>query len=156
MTWRSYSVSAMLIVSSAYLMLVIVTPFTLIPLVSSKASRISSSLYILNRIGARWKPCRKPFLILKLLDSPLKVLTTAVWFQYRSLINLFSSCGMSYFSRTSNNLLCLIRSKAFVQSMKQINIDIFTISKFSLDISSLILPFWGPRCSLSGPLKGFA
>ena len=86
----------MIIVSSAYLMLVILMPFTWIPAMFSKASCISSSLDMLNRIGDIMHHCLTPSLILKLLDSSLLVLTIAVGFQYRYSSSMFFTSREHY------------------------------------------------------------
>ena len=82
--------SAIRVVSSAYLRLLIFLPAILIPTYasSSPAFCMIYSAYKLNRQGDNIGPCHTSFLIWNQSVVPCPVLTVASWPAYRFLLNL--------------------------------------------------------------------
>ena len=94
--FSSFSFSAVRVVSSAYLRLLIFLPAVLIPACasSSPAFLIMYSAYKLNKQGDNIHPWRTPFPILNQSVAPCLVLTVASWPAYRFLrsqVRVFSS-----------------------------------------------------------------
>ena len=85
----SSSLSAISVVSSAYLRLLIFLPAILIPACASSrpAFHIMFSAYKLNKQGDKIQPWRTPFLIWNQSVGPCPVLTVASWPEYRFLRN---------------------------------------------------------------------
>ena len=83
------SLSAIRVVSSAYLRLMIFLPAILIPACasSSLAFFMMYSAYKLNKQGDNIQPCHTPFPILNQSVVPCPVLTVASWPSYRFLIH---------------------------------------------------------------------
>ena len=79
--FSSSSISAMRVVSSAYMRLLLVSPPVLIPASnsSSPAFLMMCSAYRLNKQGDNKQPCHTPFSILNQSVVPYKVLSVASW-----------------------------------------------------------------------------
>ena len=113
--------SAIRVVSSAYLRLLIFLPEILIPACSSSslAFCLISSACKLNKQGDNIQPWHTPFPIWDLSLVPYKVLTVASWPAYRFLRRQVRWSGIPISLGIFHNLLWSTPSKAFAQSMKQ-------------------------------------
>ena len=88
--WRDFSsssLSAIKVVSSAYLRLLLFLPAILIPACdsSSLAFHVMYSAYKLNKQGDNTQPCHTPFPLWNQSVVPCLVLTVASWPAYRFL-----------------------------------------------------------------------
>ena len=85
--FSSSSISAIRVVSSTYLRLLMFLPPILIPAcnLSTLAFLMICSVYRLNKQGDSRQPCHTPFSILNQLVVPYRVLTAASWPLYRFL-----------------------------------------------------------------------
>ena len=119
--FSSSSLSAMSVISSAYLRLLIFLPAVLISScnLSSMAFRMMCSVYKLNKQGDNKQSSRTPFSILNQLVVPYRVLTVASWPTYRFLGRQVSWSGIPIFLRVFHHLLWSTHSKVLSQSMKQ-------------------------------------
>ena len=83
--FSSSSLSAIRVISSAYLRLLVFFPAILIPAYnsSSLAFLITCYAYKLNKQGDNKQPCHSPFSILNQSVVPYKVLTVASWNAYK-------------------------------------------------------------------------
>ena len=103
----SSSLSAVRVVSSAYLRLVIFLPAILIPACawSSPAFRMIYSAYKLNKQGDNTQPCRTPFLIWHQSVVSCTVLTVSSWPPYRFLRRQVRWSGIHISFRILHSLL---------------------------------------------------
>ena len=94
--FSSSSLSAMRVVSSAYLRLLIFLPAILIPACASSSPtfRVMYSAYKLNTQGDNMQPWRTPFPIWNQSVVPCPVLTVASWPAYRFLGRLVRWSGI--------------------------------------------------------------
>ena len=104
--FSSYSLSAIRVVSSAYLRLLIFLPVILIPACasSSRAFLMMSSAYKLNKQGVNIQPWHTPSPILNHSAVPCPVLTVASWPAYRFLRRQVRWSGIPSFSGCSSLL----------------------------------------------------
>ena len=112
--FSSSSLSAIRVVSSAYLRLLIFLPAILIPACasSSPAFLIMYSAYKLNNQGDNIHPWRTPFPIWNQSVVPCPVLTIAFWPAYRFLKRQVWWSGISMSFRIFHSLLWSTQSKA--------------------------------------------
>ena len=119
--FSSSSLSALRVVSSAYLRLLIFLPAILIPacVSSSLALLMMYSAYKLNKQSDNIQPWHTPFPIWNQSVFPCPVLTVASWPAYRFLKRQvrWSSIPISF--RIFHSLLWSTQSKAFAKSIKQ-------------------------------------
>ena len=109
------SLSAMRVISSAYLRLLIFLPAVLIPAcdTSSTAYNMTYSAYKLNKQGDNIQPWRTPFPILNPSLASCPVLTVACWPAYRFLRRKVRWSGVPISLRIFHSLLWSTQSKAF-------------------------------------------
>ena len=114
--FSSSSLSAIRVVSSAYLRLLIFLPAILIPACASfsPAFLMMYSAYKLNKQGDNIQPWRPPFPIWNQSVIPGPVLTVASWPAYRFLRSQVRCCGISISLRMSHSLLGSTQSKALM------------------------------------------
>ena len=114
-------ISAIKVVLSAYLRLLIFLPAILIPACasSSQAFHLMNSAYKLNKQGDNIQPWHIPFSIWNQSVVPCKVLTIASWLAYRFLRRQIRWSGFPIPGKIFHSLLWSTQSKALVQSMKQ-------------------------------------
>ena len=122
--WRlfsSSSLSAIRVVSSAYLRLLIFLPAILIPAYasSSPAFLMMYSAYKLNKQGDNIQPWCTPFPIWNQSFVPCPVLTVASWLAYRFLKRQVRWSGIPISFRIFHSLLWSTQSKALAYSIKQ-------------------------------------
>ena len=112
--FRSSLLSAVEVVSSAYLRLLMFLPPILIPAYnsSSPAFLIMCSAYRLNKQGDNRQPYGTPFSILNQSVVSYRVLTVAFWPIYRFLRRQLRWYGISISLRASHSLLWCTQSKA--------------------------------------------
>ena len=110
----SSSLSAIRVVSSAYLRLLIVLPAILIPACasSSPAFHMMYSAYKLNKQGDNIQPRCTAFPIWNQSDVPYPVLTVAFWPAYRFLKRQVRWSGIPISLRIFHSLLWSTQSKA--------------------------------------------
>ena len=113
--------SAIRVVSSAYLRLLIFLPAILISAsdLSRAAFLMIYSAYKLNKQGDNIQPCLTPFPILNQSVVPCKGLTVASWLAYRFLRRQVRWSGIPISLGIFHSLLWSTQSKAFAWSMKQ-------------------------------------
>ena len=111
--WSS-SLSAIRMISSTYLRLLMFLPAILIPAYnsSSPAFLMMCSVYKLNKQDDSKQPCQTPFSILNQSVVPCKVLTVASWLEYRFLRRQVRRSGIPISLRVFHSLLWFIQSKA--------------------------------------------
>ena len=113
--------SAIRVVSSAYLRLLIFLPAILIS--ASDLSRAAFLMiyyaYKLNKQGDNIQPCLTPFPVLNQSVVPCKGLTVASWLAYRFLRRQVRWSGIPISLGIFHSLLWSTQSKAFAWSMKQ-------------------------------------
>ena len=116
------SLSAIRMVSTACLKLLIFLPEILIPACasSSPAFHMMYSAYKLNKQGDNIQPWCTPFSIWNQLAVPCLVLTVASWPAYRFLRRQVRWPGILISWRIFHSLLLSTQSKALVCSIKQI------------------------------------
>ena len=107
--FSSCLLSAIRVVSSAYLRLLIFLPAVLIP---TRASCMLYSAYTLNKQGDNIQPWHTPFLIWNQSVVPCPVLTFASWPAYRFLRRQIWWSGISISFRIFHSLLWSTQSKA--------------------------------------------
>ena len=114
--FSSSSLSAIRVVSSAYLRLLIFLLAILIPACasSSPAFLLMYSAYKLNKQGDNIEPWRIPFPIWNKSIVPCPVLTVASWPTYRFLKRQVRWSGIPIFFRMFHSLLWYTQSKALV------------------------------------------
>ena len=97
---RGSSLSAIRVVSSAYLRLLMLLPPILIPAFNSShlAFLMLCSAFRLNKQGNSRQPCWTPFSILNQSVVPYRVLTVASWPMYRFLRSQIRWSGILVFS----------------------------------------------------------
>ena len=119
--FSSFLLSAIRVVSSANLRLLIFLPAILIQACasSSPAFHMMYSVYKLNKQGDKIQPWRTPFLIWNQSVVPCPVLTVASWPAYRFLRKQVSCSGSPISLRIFHSLLWSTQSKALVYLMKQ-------------------------------------
>jgi len=147
--YSSSSLSAIRVMSSAYLRLLVCLPEISIPpcASSSLAFPLMYSAYKLNEEGDHKQPCHTPFPVLNQPAVPCLVLTVASWPTYRFLRRQLHWSGIPISSNMSQSLLWPTHSKALVQSIKQKqmffwNSLAFSMVQWMLAIWSLVpLPF---------------
>ena len=112
----SSSLSAIRVVSSAYLKLLIFLPAVLIPACasSSLACHMMYSAYKLNQQGDNIQPWHTPFPIWNQSIGPCPVLTVASWPAYRFLRRQVSWSGIPISWRIFHSWLWYTQSKALV------------------------------------------
>ena len=105
--FRSSSVSAMRMVSSAYLSLLISLPaiLMLVCALSSSSFCMMYSAYKLNKQSDNIQPCHTPFPIWNQSIAPCSVLTVASWPAYRLLRRQVRWFGILILSRIFHSLL---------------------------------------------------
>ena len=116
----SSSLSAIRVLSSAYLRLLIFLSTILIPVCdsSSLAFCMTYSGYKLNKKGDSRNPCI-PFPVLNQSVVPRKVLIAASWPAYRFLQRQVRWSGIHISLRILHSLLWSTKSKPFAESVKQ-------------------------------------
>ena len=119
--FSSSSLSAMRVVSPAYLRLLLFLLTILIPACasSSPVSHMMYSAYKLNKQGDNIQPWRTPFPIWNQSIVLCPVLTVASWSAYRFLRRQVRWSGTPISLRIFHSLLWSIQSKALVWSIKQ-------------------------------------
>ena len=119
--FSSSSISAIRVVPSAYLRLLIFLQTILIPACasSSPAFCMMYSEYKLNKQGDNIEPWHTPFPILNHSIGPCVVLTVASWTTYRFLRSQVRWWGSPISFRIFHSLLWSSQSKVLVYSMKQ-------------------------------------
>ena len=119
--FSSSSISAVKIMSSAYLRLLIFLPALLIPACdsSSSAFHMMYSSWRLNKQGDNTQPWHTPVPILSQSVVPCPVLTVASWLLYRFIRRQVRWSGISISLKIFHSLLWSTQSKALAQSMKQ-------------------------------------
>ena len=110
--FSSSSLSALRVVSSAYLRLSIFLLAILACASSSPAFRMMHSAYKLNKQGYNIQPWRTPFLILNQSVVPCPVLTVASWSAYKFLRRQVRWSGIPISWRIFHSLLWSTQSKA--------------------------------------------
>ena len=112
--FSSSSLSAIRVVSSAYLRLLIFLPAILIPAYasSSPAFLMMYSAYKLNKQGVNIQPWCTPFPVCNQSIVPSPVLTVASWHAYRFLRRQVRWSGIPISWRISHSLLWSTQSKA--------------------------------------------
>ena len=112
--FSSFSLSAIRVVSSAYLRLLIFLPAILIPVCasSSPAFHMMYSAYKLNKLGDNIQPWCTPFPIWSQSVVPCPVLTVASWPAYRFLRRKVRSSDIPMSFRIVHSLLWSTQSKA--------------------------------------------
>ena len=112
--FNSSSLSAIRLVSSAYLRLLIFLPAVLIPAYasSSPAFLVMYSAYKLNKQGDNIQPWHTPFPIWNQSVVPCPVLTVASWPAYRFLKRQVRWSGIPISFRIFHSLLWSTQSKA--------------------------------------------
>ena len=115
------SLSAIRVVSSAYLRLLIFLPAILIPACASSSPELLMiySAYKLNEQGDNIQRWCTPFPILNQSDVSSLVLTVASWPTYRFLRRQVRRSGTPICWRIFHSLLWSTQSKALAKSMKQ-------------------------------------
>ena len=118
--FSSSSISAMRVVSSAYLRLIILLPIILIPACASSswAFHMTFSAYKLNKQGDNIQPLYTPFPIQNQYALPCSVLPIASWPAYRFLWRQVRSSGIPISVSFPQFLWCT-QSKAFAWSINQ-------------------------------------
>ena len=118
--FSSSSLSAIRVVSSAYLRLLIFLPAILIPAYasSSPAFLMMYSEYKLNKQGDNIQPWCTPFPIWN-QSVPCPLLTVASWLAYRFLKRQIRWSGIPISFRIFQSLLWSTQSKALASSIKQ-------------------------------------
>ena len=113
--------SAIRVVSSAYLRLLIFLPAILIPacVSFSPAFLMMYSAYKLNKQGDNIQPWHTPFPIWNQSVVPCPVLTVVSWPAYRFLKRQVRWSGIPIFFRVFHSLLWSTQSKALAESIKQ-------------------------------------
>ena len=111
--FSSFSLSAIRVVSSAYLRLLIFLPAILIPVCasSSPAFHMMYSAYKLNKLGDNIQPWCTPFPIWSQSVVPCPVLTVAAWLAYRFLGRQVRWSGIAISLRVFHSLLWSTESK---------------------------------------------
>ena len=119
--FSSSSLSAIRVVSSAYLRLLMFLPAILTPACesSSLAFRMLYSAYKLNKQGDNIQPWCTPFPVLNQLIISYPVLTVASCLLYRFLRRRVRWCGILIFWRVFHSLLWSTQSKTLASSVKQ-------------------------------------
>ena len=109
----SSSLSAIRVVSSAYMRLLIFLLAVLIPVCTSSSSvfQMMYSAYKLNKQGDNIQPWHTPFLIWNQSVVPCPVLTVASWLAYRFLKKQVSWSGIPMSFRIFHRLLWSTESK---------------------------------------------
>ena len=105
--FSSSSLSAIRVVSSVYLRLLIFLPATLIPAYASSSPAFLTmySAYKLNKQGDNIQPWRIPFLIWNQSVVPCLVITVASWPAYMFLKTQVRWCGVPISFRIFHSLL---------------------------------------------------
>jgi len=119
--FSSSSLSAMRVVSSAYLWLLIFLPEILIPACasSSLAFHMTYSACKLSKQGDNIQPWRTPFSVWNQSIVPFLVLTVASWPAYRFLRRQVRWSGIPISWRIFHSSLWSTQSKVLVLSIKQ-------------------------------------
>ena len=119
--FSSLSLSAIRVVSSAYLRLLILLPAILIPacVSSSPAFLMMYSAYKLNKQDDNIQPWRTPFPIWNQPVVSCPVLTVASWSAYRFLKRQVRWSGIPISLRIFQSLLWSTQPKALAKSIKQ-------------------------------------
>ena len=120
--FSSSSLSAIRVVSSAYLRLLIFLPSVLIPACdsASPALLMMHSAYKLNKQGANIQPWRIPFPIWNQSVVPFPVLTVASWPAYRFLRQQVRWSGIPISRRFCQNFLWSTRSNPHTQKNEMV------------------------------------
>ena len=130
----SSSLSAIRVLSSAYLRLLIFLAAILIPACasSSPAFHMMYSAYKLNKQGDNRQPWLTPFAIWDQPVAPCPLLTVASWPVYRFLRRQVRCSGIPISFRIFHSLLWSTQLKALVWSMKQEYIFFWNSLAFSM------------------------
>ena len=115
--FSSSLLSAIRVILSAYLMLLMFLPPILILACSSSslAFLMMCSVYRLNKQGDNRQPCLTPFSILNQSVVPYRVITVASWPAYRFLRRQIRWSGIPISLRAFHSLLWYTQSKAIVK-----------------------------------------
>ena len=138
--FSSSLLSAIRVVSSAYLRFLIFLPAILIPACasSSPAFHVMYSAYKLNKQGDNIQPWPTPFPIWKQSIVPCLVLTVASWSAYRFLRRQVRWSGIPIFWRIFHSLLCVIHTVKGFGIVNKAEVDVFL--KFSCFF------WWSNKC----------
>ena len=141
--FSSSSLSAIRVVSSACLRLLIFLLAILIPAYnsSSLAFHMIHSAYKLNKQGDNVQPCRSPFPILNWSIVQCKVLTVASGPAYRYLRSQIRWCGIPICLRIFHSLLWTTQSKANAVNEA---VDV-SWNSLAFSMIQLILAIWSLR-----------
>ena len=153
------SLSALRMMSSAYLRLLIFLLAILLPTYasSSLAFRMMYSAHKLNKQGDNVQPWCIPFPIWNQSVVPCLVLTVAPWPAYRFLRRWARWSGILFSLRIFRSLLCSTESKAWAQSVKQKQMFFWNSLAFSMIQQMLavwapvLLPFVNPVWTSGSP-----
>ena len=138
----SFSLSAIKVVSSAYLRLLVFLPAIFIPACASSrlTFHVMYSVEKLNKLGDNIQPWCTPFPIVNQSFVPCPVLTVASWPAYRFLRRQVRWSGIPISWRIFHSLWWSTQSKALAQSMKQKQMFFWNSGFFSdpVDVGNLI------------------
>ena len=154
--FRSSSLSAIRLVSSVYLRLLIFLPAILIPACASfcLAFHVMYSAYKLNKQGHKIQPWRTPFLIWNQSAVPYPVRTVASWPAYRFLSRRVRWSGIpisKYFPQFV--VIHTVRSLSWSPSIYEMSEWFHWMASWELLFSfKLDLVFWGMPFSLCATL----
>ena len=152
----SSSLSAVNVVSSSYLKLLIFLPAIMIPACtsSSLAFRMMYSAYKLDKQGDNIQPWHTPFPICNKSVFPCPVLTVASWPAYRFLRRQVKWSGIPISLRIFHSLLWSTQSKTFIVNKTEIDVflelllfwccfsDVGSLISCSSAFSKSLLNFW--------------
>ena len=152
--FNSSSLSAIRVVLSTYLRLLMFLLAILIPACasSSPAFHMMYSVYTVNEQGNNIQCWCTPYPILNQYVAPCPVLTIVSWLEYRFLKKQLRWSGISISLRIFHDFLWFTQSKALAKSMKQklmlfLESPCFSMIQWMLAIWSLVpLPFLNPAC----------
>ena len=130
--FSSSSLSAIRVVSSAYLRLLIFLPAVLIPAYasSSPAFLMMYSAYKLNKQGDNTQPWRTPFQIWNQSVVPCPVLTVASWPEYRFLRRQVRWSGIPISWRIFHSLLWSTQFASLFLSIKKLRKGLDNFTRF--------------------------
>ena len=151
----SSSLSAIIVVSSAYLKLLIFLPAILIPIWDSSSTMFGMmySAYRLNRQDDNTQPCCTLLSVLNQSVVPYLVLIVAPWIAYRFCRRQERWCDIPISLGIFHSLSQSTQSKALEEPRKQKYMFFWNCLPFSkiqqiLAIWSLVpLPLWNPACT---------
>ena len=140
----TYSLSAIRVVSSAYLRLLIFLPAILIPACAScsPAFLMMYSAFKLNKHGDNMQPWRTAFPILNQSVVPCLILTVASGPAYRFLRRQIRRCVIPICLRIFHSLLWTTQSKA--NAVNEAEVDV-SWNSLAFSMIQLILAIWSLR-----------